>query len=344
MLIYNLLILVILIFYILDKYYISENKRKFLRISTFLTLFIISAFRFYVGTDFKGYIGVYNSVIDGTYVNYGFEPGYDILMRITSIFSNNNRLIFVVTSFIIIGAFFLTFEDFSINYYITVFLFVTMYFYFNSFNIIRQFIAISIIFSSLRFIRKRELMKFIIFVLLAAIFHKTALIAIIIYFIRDINLSKKKYFLITLGSIMLVPLIPIFMKALVMIVPKYKAYLNFNAGSGLGTTSMIMFIILIISIHFKDKLLNNDSFNNLYINTTMIAFIFQILSEANTLFTRVSMYFYIFTIVLIPQLIDISEDKYRKKIIIGIIIFFIVFCNYLLISNVGEVVPYRISI
>lgn len=119
-----------------------------------------------------------------------FEPGYIILNKFIGIFTNNGQVfLFVISLFMIF-----LFERIiareikllSLGY----FLFVTFAVYFQFFVIIRQVIASLILWSSIRCARKREFIKFIIYVILAMSFHKTAIIFIFLYFFIIIKLIE----------------------------------------------------------------------------------------------------------------------------------------------------------
>lgn len=348
MLFYNILLIIILISLFLSTKIKKERYNKYLQVFIFIFLFSISAFRYYVGTDFGGYRGVYKAVIVGKYKNYGFERGYDLLMYITKIFSENYQAIFVITSLIIVGLIFLSIKRNSSNFYLSIFLFVSMYFYFNSFNVVRQFIAISLICYSLKYVEEKKPINFILLILLATTFHKTSIITLLLYFIKDFKVSKKTYIIGGLLTVAIIPLVPIMIEIFVNIFPKYLLYLTFPKSSGLSATGIIILAIFILSIVVKEELVRKNSMNNLYINGIYLAFLTQMLASTNIQFIRISMYFYILSIFLIPDIISIIKEKnifgikISKYATIGTILFFMVWCNYLLYSNVGEVVPYTI--
>jgi len=79
----------------------------------------------------------------------------------------------------------------SDNPVFSLFIFICFCLFYQAFNQSRQILALSIILYSYKYIVERNLLKYVLLILFASIFHNTALIFIPIYFLRYIKLNWK---------------------------------------------------------------------------------------------------------------------------------------------------------
>ena len=131
----------------------NENNNKILAgmflLLAFLSMFFISGFRYGVGTDYFNYEYIFKNI---SLNNISAEFSYDFLSIFIKKFFSNAQIIFLVTSFIILMLFFISIPKYSKRYELSIFLFITMYHFYYSMNIVRQYIAISIVLYGIRYI------------------------------------------------------------------------------------------------------------------------------------------------------------------------------------------------
>src|SRR5699024_11372248 len=72
---------------------------------------------------------------------------------------------------------------YSVNVVLFLFLFISLYLYLFSFNEIRQAIAMSILVMGFHLILERKFLRYFIVVLVATLFHETAILMLLLYFI-----------------------------------------------------------------------------------------------------------------------------------------------------------------
>lgn len=310
---------------------------------TFGLLWVIAGFREGVGTDYYPYMDYFYKTDVYTLFNNPFEWGFYYLNKILNIATGNPRFIFLVVSFIILFVINEALLKFSPNYYLSILLFINLYFYFNSLNIMRQFIAVAIIFYSIKYIYERDLKKFTISIIIASLFHLTSLFFWFMYFIVQ---RKYKLFIYIFGimfSFLFVFLFPYIVNFLVVFMPRYQSYLT-----NMFTESSSNSVILIISttLVFAYVLFRNKEWerkNIILFNLVYIGLILNIAASFNFLFYRISIYFYIFVILLIPQLVEMVDKRYQNWVSAAIVSVTLVYCIYLLYSGNGEILPYRFS-
>jgi hypothetical protein len=315
---------------------LTINAKKLYMIIVFLPMTAVSALRSVnIGNDTDTYhyifnISTYTSFNDFIEINaHRWEKGFLAFTKLISSISENPQALIAISSIIslfFVGRFIYLYSK---KPALSIFLFITMRFYFFFMSNIRQSIALGLILLSYDFIKKKKIIPFSIVVIIAAQFHSTAIIFFLAYFIDKIKYSKKYL----IGSVLITGLIFVgfdsFMNILLTISPeKYLNYVNTSYYTDATNVANVAnfattLAVLLLSYIFKYYKINDKSEIPFYY--LLIAVCLGLLSIKFGMFSRIQHYFYIFSIVLIPNMITKSNDKYTK-LITG---FTIVICFFL---------------
>lgn len=199
MIIYYFVLIISLIFY-----FIQRDKRV---PSVSLFFFFMLALALFVGLgDMIGgydryiYGEVFDSIADEMrgegnfsslfYLVNGKEYGYFVWQIIVSVFTPNRYIFILVTTLTIYYLFFRVMRRYMLDYPLAVIVFMGMLFYFTM-TYLRAVFAIAILWQGIRYIWERKFWKYAFFVVLAASFHTSILIAFVMYFIPIKRYSKK---------------------------------------------------------------------------------------------------------------------------------------------------------
>lgn len=199
-----------------------------------------------------------------------------------------------------------------------------------NFCILRQALAISICFWGFKFAKDRQLIRFIICVIVATLIHSTAIIFIIIYpiintKINGISMTKRFALMIiayVFGKLGL-PFVYHFFHT------DYSTFIIQNQGMAklIMLLCIIMFIqLLIVNIPFSKKEEYDAAFISVYT---------QIVSLFFSLFTRMTQYFILFLVLVVPE---VCEKK--KNTLVNLIFVFIFTIMYFLMLDGMSIVPY----
>lgn len=297
------------------KYFdkLKQNKKYINIIFVILTLFLIVRAP-EVGLDYENYGKIFEYAHEKSFVELltfeRHELGFKYYNKIISMIFNNYSFFLAVTSIVSIAGIYYYIKDNSKNYISSILIFVTFNYYAFLFSILRQAIAMSILLFSIKYIKEKKVYKFLILVVLAALFHKTALIFLPMYFIANIKISRK-YLIIYLSAI-----------AIIAVSGKYLLNLIFEyvykpstleAVSGQGIKMLILLVGLAIFAYCQqEKLLKQDKNNQIYINSIFMAGLIQSIAPVFSLAHRAVMYYSIAMIVLIPNIIETFENKKIK--------------------------------
>jgi len=286
---------------------------------TFGWMWFLATFRYNIGFDYDSYIDIFDQLTQSgsikTMLDKGFEPGFLLLTRFMTFFVQSSVVMYGIYSAII----FIPVAWFIYKYcdtaWLSTWLFVTLAFFPTELNFIRQGIACSISLLGYKFLREKKLLPYLLIVLLAASFHKTALILIPIYFLCHIKLNKKLaifYASATLVAYMTSEFILDFVTR--HIFSSYIGTIWLTEGFPL------YFIIIPIGIFatcvaFYPFWKKRDPDSSMLLNLIMFSTIIWIFITRHFILERFSMYVYIFVLIALPSAISCfkaSADDIKK--------------------------------
>lgn len=324
--------------YFLNKLDLSKAKNRIIAtVVAIIFLFIISSFRYDVGTDYINYYNSYWSIPKG--YSKIEEPLYGFFVKILYYFKTGPIYIFVMMSAIFL---FCTYEHvFYDSPYtlISIFLIFGCRYYFAFLNIGRQLVASAILVFSIRFIEKDEFVKFVICVFIATGFHYTSIVFLVLYLIRKIKLDIPSVLVLLFVTFVCRELIALIFKN-VLINSTYSNYTISNTRTATGLRNIILqFFIYVFSYIFSD----NSKKYNIYLNCQILTIITVILSGSISLFERMRYVFCLSNIILLPLAIkNIKDKKLRYISMVALILFFLWYMYQgTVINDMYNVLPYK---
>lgn len=328
----------------------KKTNRKLLVILSLLIPICIAGLRYYVGTDFEAYLILYNkyeAIPLNDVFSSDIEISFVIICKIASIF-NNPRLIFWIYAIIT-----LLFSYHGINKLfknnndnIAWMLFVYLFnFYINSFNIMRQGASIAISLYAISYIFERKLIKYVFYIFLAFLFHKSSIIMLPLYFIYDNKKKIGKQIFICLFATLITINFDYLFQFLIQfqIFEKYSIY---DSSLEAGNKTLILNIIIccILIIKYK-KLYKYNEENIFFITMYIVGTIISFLGFRTPFLKRLSNYYLLSSIPLFANLITIEKKAKDRLLMIVIVISLVIgpFIISLYILNQAELLPYRIN-
>jgi hypothetical protein len=165
---------------------------------TFGYMWFLATFREGIGFDYQIYIDIFEktdeqnlAAIFSNVVNGGIEPGFYLLNRFLSLFVTSSVAMYGVYSFLMLAPVAYFIYRYCADVWLSTWLYVTVTFFYTTMDFVRQGMAVSIILMGYKFLREKKAIPFLLLVLLAATFHKTALIMIPVYFLCHLKLNWK---------------------------------------------------------------------------------------------------------------------------------------------------------
>lgn len=340
--IYNALFILLIGCVFRNKLNKNRYKKMFLFIC-FLQMFLIQGLRsFDVGTDTAYYIDIYKNFTHKEYYSFlytHFEPGFQLLYNLLKTFNLDAQMLLVVVSAITMFNFAYFIYKNSENTCLSVFIFACM-FYPNSFNIMRQYLAVSIALLSFNFILNNNNIKAAICVLIGFSVHSTALlvlIPLILYKIKNWNLVRN--LILVTGAIFFI----FGNKILPWLLAKTSKsfYINshlYDTNRYLRMTTILTLLFSILSWYFlkKNKEGKYKSQFNLYACIAFINLDCGILYLKYEFISRVIELFNLFLIISFPLALKYVRSYYKPIIKLGtILIPFLLMLNSVYNSGSG---------
>lgn len=324
------------------------TKKKYLKIIywfVFIQLYFLVAFRdFSVGSDTEVYVWWFETTKTVSFWDFDYsrhEKGYILFNKLLA-FVNNPQVFIAITGFIPLFIIFKFIKKESKIPFLSIYLFITLGFYSDIFNLFRQIIALTFIIVSYKYLKEEKLWRFVGSILIASLFHISALAFLVIYFVKNLSPSFKSLCLYLIAAIGLyitaTPLVQ-------FIVSNFSTRSNMTVESNGGITLLLVLILtLVAGLIFRNSVVNIDETSNVLYNILYLAILVQILALEFSLFTRVTSYFMFFIIIFIPEVLSSINDKGLKYfgIILVLILTGIQYHLSLLVDNSG-IVPYIFS-
>ncbi len=284
-----------------------------------------------VGIDTVHYIEKFQYIANGQpKLAYGLEETFKGICAVLLKIWNNSSFLFLLFALVTNVLIFKRLWDFkdyiSLSWASIVYFGV---FYFMTFNILRQFVAIAIVFFATRYVSQRKYLKFLIFVAIATLFHKSALLGIL-FIALDLfawgYLTPKQKKIVSALLILGPAAIMLFGTA---IIGRYVSYLS-NASWNIGLMlflKMFLFVCTAWLIQPEDgmadgntayKITTTKTYYLVGIFITMLGYIFPYMD-------RIGIYFYLFEAVFVGAVMKSSKINSVVKLLMGILYLFLLY-------------------
>ena len=153
----------------------AAGKTELFPLVILLVLTAVSGLRYDVGVDYPVYREVYDSPSDIRAL--AFEPFWIFFSEWLRDMGFASRMWFILTSAAINLLMYYGIKRMSVNPYLSLLLYVVMSFgYVETFNMVRQYVAIGILFATFHYVTENKVWKYLLFIVLAACFHLSALL------------------------------------------------------------------------------------------------------------------------------------------------------------------------
>lgn len=276
-------------------------------IAATLILAIVAIVRFNVGWDYPNYYNMIDNIIIAGLSKW--EP-LSLALALIAIYTDNTILFFIMSGCIIYPLAFYAFKKNSAIPAVSLIVYVGL-FYLISCSIIRQAMAVSICLYAYKYIKDKSFSKYFFLIMLAALFHYSAFISLVIYPIY--HYGKFKFILILSITALC------FRTLLFMILENYGLYTNYlsrlNDISG-GSITRLFYIMLFLSFFIFIKY-RGYTIEEKRLFAIVLAGLFCPFLFGSGMGERIGYYFIIYYCYLIPILLK-GKRIHKKNIYVSI--------------------------
>lgn len=330
------------------------SRRRMLDYVCLSALFIILAglagLRIEVGNDYGKYVENFHEIWAGTDSAYVVtEIGFNIVVWIIYTLSGYENYLLVFALFGAGTAFFFlkAMDDESVDFGVSFMMFVLLGIYFRTFTTVRYYFALSVALYSIRFLRRRQYGGFCLWIVFAALFHKSVLLVIPLYILA--HLKWKSWFawaLAAVGAFAFLFQRPILELAL-KIYPTYRdtVYLSQDIGLRANAAGIFRCVLVFLLALACGKESREDEENRFYLKLNFLGLLAYTGGSFLPLVSRIAYYAVTPQLFLMPGLLAGVKDERRRKALKGLVfaICLLYFFWFLKTASGGgiRVLPYK---
>ncbi len=316
-----------------------------------LAFAFIAGVRWNVGVDHGSYLLNYLRIQNGDAPRIQREFGFEF---ITNLFAKSGIHFSIYFGFLAFLQLFFIYRAFKDQRYLYPFLGIVILFgpeFLSWMNGIRQMLAATIFVFAIQFIQKRQLWKYVGAIVLASLFHTSAIVLLAFYFIPQKDYFKHR--ILTVGLVIasfLLGNMSFWVEYLTQF-PYLLSYLGYDWYSeniellidneeirNIGPRRLSMILTPLLVIWYSPKLKSTFKNTNFltYYNIGIFGFLlYNILANMNHGFIRPIAYFTIFIVPVTAYLLVYLRMNIRKKPLVFIITLFIAL-SYLPLSIIAD--------
>ncbi|MBD5527047.1 MAG: EpsG family protein [Lachnospiraceae bacterium] len=286
----------------------------------YVILSALSACRIASGNDYWVYTSMFDLISQGRHVSSEF--GFNALVRVMQFFFGTEGYsylpIFGLFSLLTVYFFLRAIYEQGDWFLGSLFLFLMNGYYFSSFNSIRYYLVLAIALYSTKYVLRREYLKFVLWILAAATFHKSVLVVIPLYlgagWLASVRLKRWHY---VAGALLALSLLfgrDIYRVIIFKIYPYYEnsmfdtvEYSLTNIGKCVGT--------LVLSLLSYSSVLKDNRRNRFYFFLNLGGLVLYTCGAFIPEVSRVAYYLVLPQIFLIPNALRGVENKVLRRLL-----------------------------
>lgn len=300
-----------------------------------LIMILIMGLRYNVGRDYPTYETIYNEPF--SYPAMAVEPIWNFINDILRCIGFKSQIFFFLTSLVTLIGFYRGIKKMSPCFYTSLFLFFVSGVYFESSNIVRQYVAMSLLFCGFSDFLNKKWLHYLVWVLVAAIFHASVILIVPLILLSTYHYSKW-----VIGGIWIISFImgnSVLNYLIVHFFPflydvgsyQYKVD-DFDSGISSGMLRLFYNILalLMLILYSKYSFVDRKVYvlTNMFLLGIIIYNVCYIFMPARRLY----LYFFPYLIVILPYYLKRFEKVSRWVVMSSICA---VFLAFLLKSNIG---------
>lgn len=257
---------------------------------------------------------------------------YYVSCVLRTIFKDNYHAYFTVIAAFQLFSLTIVYKKYSEEFFFSLFLFFASTDYISwMHNGIRQFTAVCIIFLATPFLLKKKNIIVAAFILLASLFHQSALLVLVIYLISLMKPYKMKTIFLIILSLVFFYIVA--SKGSFLDDTQYENVVSdYTKMSDTGTNPLrVMFYAIptVLTAVFRKKILEtNSQFVNILVNLSIFSTGLYVVSmfTSGTYIGRLPIYCSLYNYILFPYIINhYFEGHLRRYLFVGVIILYLAF-------------------
>lgn len=322
-----------------------------------------------VGTDTKAYVLTFRNMSGQSFSQFltdktGMEIGFRILFFAVSRFTDDPAWALFFAHLFIMFFLYKALKDNSIGKYnwlgLTIF---NLLFFSQSLNLLRQFMALTMILWGFQYVRTEKFIKWLVVILLASMFHITSIVSIFIYFLYQIyaistcrtyknrtvhHTTPEKKIIISFCLVAGTTLIFLYSRQLLLLVHNVTGRFEVQADNIRDYFAIDIYdflnkvLFLIPFVLFSKSEANANGDCNFYSVLITISMILTQLNMVSYNAGRIAIPFWIMLVIAVPTLVSKLKNRKNRTVVS---VYYLLLCGWVYLNNFvikgySEVMPY----
>ncbi len=316
----------------------DQKKKWYCTIVAFQWIAISGLRHWTVGDDTRQYADHFQKGIDtpwdevlSNFWNYLFngldvkDPGYFLLQKIFQVFSTDYQiwLIFIAVTFTGLMARWI--YKYSSMPDISFLIYSVLFFMFYSLTGLRQTLATALIyFLGYEYAKNKKFVRLVIIAFLAFVLHKSSVVFIIYLLIANINITLPYFVAMMVSSVALAVLGKQLYGPVALFLGFDESQIDY-AGGGAETYATILTLLCIVSFCLYPYINKRRRDAKYIYNMLFLTLMSTLLVYQNQSFMRVQQYYSMIIMIVIPEIINTIEKKYRFLGYLGVAGFLVLY-------------------
>lgn len=318
-----------------------------------LILIVPAILRQETGNDYLRYVEFFHLASIDAYVPT--EAGFNWLAK--AVYGlcgyENYLLLFAIYAVMTILVMLAVIRQQAENFCFSFFLFMMFGYYFQSFNTMRYYFALSLSLLAMTCLLRRQYAGFVILVLLASLFHKTALITLLLYPVAARRWKKRELAAAVVPGLAVLLLHERAMELLLSLYPSWEGTVDLAAGTSISWVNIAKCLAVLLLAYYVKADEDPDTFRGrqlvMYRNSAYVGLLLYVFGWFIPEVSRICYYLTFTQIFYLPMLLsglpETEQGRRQKKlltilVIAAALVFFALFLRTAYRDTI-KILPYK---
>ena len=318
-----------------------------------LILMVPAILRQETGNDYLRYVEFFHLASIDAYVPT--EAGFNWLAK--AVYGlcgyENYLLLFAIYAVMTILVMLTVIRQQAENFCFSFFLFMMFGYYFQSFNTMRYYFALSLSLLAMTCLLRRKYAGFVILVLLASLFHKTALITLLLYPVAARRWKKRELAAAVVPGLAVLLFHEKAMELLLSLYPSWEGTVDLAAGTSISWVNIAKCLAVLLLAYYVKADEDPDTFRGrqlvMYRNSAYIGLLLYVFGWFIPEVSRICYYLTFTQIFYLPMLLsglpETEQGRRQKKlltilVIVAALVFFALFLRTAYRDTI-KILPYK---
>lgn len=303
---------------------VKKVNKSVITVIVILILFAIAAMRGPIDNDYNTYKQYFTQILHHNYFTYRqftlYEPAYYFIPRLAEWMSSHYFLQISFALFALLGVTLKVkaLNELSNSFFLSCLLYISGFYILHEMTQVRVGVAAGFLLLSLKYVERKELSRFLLFILLASLFHYSSVLFLPVYFFSANTFNRNCYILLLIA----VYLLAIFKINIINIIDftgiSYKISVYVNATKNkefkavnIWNLNFLLHTGLVLLFILKRKIfIKHNAYFYLMLKLQILSLVMFVLFASIPVFAfRTSELFAISNFCLIPSLIYLFKSK-----------------------------------